>query len=181
MVSYDSQYWGSQIHVSEEIIFPYSENEKSGLEAPTSLVSLSSPESQCRFATTLQVFILSLHFLCFTVKQRSAHQLTASTLKLAEGKHWSQGECRLQLFHWEIFMCHIRKLWSHKCSCNYELLSHFSVFTPESAWTLQRDRWLLMTGTQQGLLFASVPSQTQTSFYSEQVFLESWWRVWIHS
>lgn len=149
--------------------FP-TEREKSVLGAPTILVSLSSPESQCRFATTPQVFILSLHF----------HHCEAKVSSSAHSKHLETGakenacyNCFSKRFSYVTYM---RILSTHKCSYNYKLLSHFSVFTPESARTLQRQiapPWLILSRV---LCCRGTISNTDY-LLSEQVLLEGWWSV----
>lgn len=82
-------------------------------------------------------------FISTTVKQRSVHQLTASTLKL-EPRRMHATTVSPRDFH----VTYMRILSTHKCSYNYKLLSHFSVFTPESARTLQRQiapLWLILS------------------------------------
>lgn len=156
----------------KKLYFPTeTENKKSVLGASTILVSVSSPETQRRFATTPQLFILSLHFHpCEAMSAHSKHLKNCWGNRGAkESTHYNCCTRRLS------YVKYMRILTTHKCSYNSKLLSHFSVFTPESARTLQRQmgphEWC-SAGSSAG---------TISNTGLERIILEGWWRVWIHA
>lgn len=138
MVWHDSQHQGSQIHISEEILFPCRDGEQEKRfwgSHDSGECELSHKQAQtCQYSPVVS-FEPSFPPLRSKGQLISSQQAPQKLLR----KQRSQGEhtvqCCTKRFSYVTYM---RILTTHKCSYNSKLLSHFSIFMPESARTLQR-------------------------------------------
>lgn len=139
MVWHDSQHRGSQIHDSEVIIFPYREKEQEkwfwGSHNPGE-PELSKEPTQICYHSPGVYFEPSFPPLWSKGQLISSQQAPRNWLNGNTGAEESTCySCFTKRF---LAVTYMRILITHKCSPYYKLLSLFSVFTPESAKTPQR-------------------------------------------